>query len=79
MTLRTWIRLNRPWIDEEVHRQVPTLRLNDAERELWVLNDEGLYCAARAAGVDEDGTSGQDRESYTDTQDRDCYTVEEEP
>jgi hypothetical protein len=24
---------------------------------------------------DEDGTSGQDRESYTDDQDRDSYTV----
>jgi hypothetical protein len=27
---------------------------------------------------DEDGTSGQDRESYTDEQDRDSYTVDEQ-
>jgi hypothetical protein len=27
---------------------------------------------------DEDGTSGQDRESYSDTQDRDSYTVDPE-
>ena len=28
---------------------------------------------------DDDGTSGQDRESYTDTQDRDSYTTSSEP
>ena len=26
-------------------------RLNDREREMWILNDEYLYCWARSEGV----------------------------
>jgi hypothetical protein len=29
----------------------PPPRINDKERRLWILNDEGLYRTARSAGV----------------------------
>lgn len=51
MTLKQFVREYRIAIDAVIHRQVPSLRLNDAERRLWVLNDEGLYLWARTCGV----------------------------
>ena len=50
MSLRAWIRQNREMIDTCIKRQVPQAKLNDDERRLWVLNDEGLYQAARQDG-----------------------------
>lgn len=49
--------------------------------DLFSANDETSDCLTSCwatyaeAEPDEDGTSGQDRKSYSDTQDRDNYTV----
>lgn len=45
MTMRAFIRANRAEITAR------TGAANDRERELWVLNDEGLYRWARRCGV----------------------------
>jgi hypothetical protein len=39
MNVRNWIRRNRAQIDAITKSPYK----NDAERELWVMNDEGLY------------------------------------
>lgn len=51
--LREWIRRNRAEIDKAILGRVPNIgdRLNDDERRLWVLNDEGLYLWARGDGA----------------------------
>jgi len=51
-TLRQWIRENREELDEAIRRVVPGARVDDEERRLWVLNDEGLYRWARSEGVE---------------------------
>ena len=51
MTLRQFIRDNRKDLDAAILRVCPGLSLNDEERRLWVLNDEGLYNWARSEGV----------------------------
>ena len=52
MTLKDFIKDNREDIDECIKRVCPNNRyFNDAERENWVLNDEGLYRWARSEGV----------------------------
>ena len=51
MSLREFIKQNRSEIDASIKRVVPNLRINDAERRMWVLNDEGLYRWARFSGV----------------------------
>ena len=51
MTLRQFIREHRAELDEAIHRRVPNVRLDDEERRLWILNDEGLYNWARNEGV----------------------------
>lgn len=51
MTLRQFLKENRDEIDSAIKRVVPNVRLNDSERRLWVLNDEGLYRWARREGV----------------------------
>jgi hypothetical protein len=44
MRLRDFIKENREELDRCIHAVVdPDLRLNDTEREQWILNDEGLY------------------------------------
>ena len=49
MSLRDWIRANRTELDECIRRACPNIaRLDDEERRLWVLNDEGLYNWARS-------------------------------
>ncbi len=52
-SLRDWIRENREEIDRAIQRALknPEFRINDEERRLWVLNDEGLYRWARSEGV----------------------------
>jgi hypothetical protein len=55
MTLRQFIRENRAEIDAAIRNVLPRFgseqRANDAERRLWILNDEGLYRWARSEGV----------------------------
>ena len=51
MTLKQFLKDNREEIDSAIKRVVPNVRLNDSERRLWVLNDEGLYRWARREGV----------------------------
>lgn len=47
-----WVRAHRAEIDAEIERQCPHIgRLNDRERRLWTVNDEGLYLRARADGA----------------------------
>lgn len=50
MTLRDYIRRNREDIDATIRSVVPDARINDEERRMWVMNDEGLYRQARRAG-----------------------------
>lgn len=49
--LRQFIRDNRKELDEYILRVCPNLRLNDRERRLWILNEEGLYRWALSEGV----------------------------
>ena len=63
MTMRQFIRENRAELDRQINTILtrydaknsatprPTPSRNDEERRQWVLNDEGLYHMARAAGV----------------------------
>ncbi|MBI4330347.1 MAG: hypothetical protein HY673_03590 [Chloroflexi bacterium] len=51
MTMSQFIQQHREQLDREIHQRVPNLKLNDEERRLWVLNDEGLYRWARSEGV----------------------------
>ena len=50
-SLREFIREHKSEIDEAIRRQVPNARINDDERRLWILNDEGLYNWARSERV----------------------------
>lgn len=50
MQLRQFIRENRKELDEAIRSVVPDARVNDDERRLWILNDEGLYNWARRSG-----------------------------
>ena len=52
MSMAKFLKQYRKQIDAVIHAQVPQQRINDDERELWVLNDESLYLLARKAGVD---------------------------
>ena len=49
--LAEFIRENRNELDAAIHRVVPGYQLNDSERRVWILNDEGLYRWARSEGV----------------------------
>jgi hypothetical protein len=50
--MREFIRANREELDKMIKGSVPNGgKLNDREREQWILNDEGLYRWARRAGV----------------------------
>lgn len=53
MTLRMFIEKHRDELDEHIRRTLNTtdFRINDEERRLWVLNDEGLYLWAKREGV----------------------------
>ena len=51
MTLKDFIKENREEIDAAIKRVCDNARLNDEERRLWILNDEGLYLWARREGV----------------------------
>ena len=52
-SMRQFIKENRDDLDVfiwQAQNQRFT-RLNDKEREMWILNDEYLYCWARSEGV----------------------------
>ena len=51
VTLNNFIKNNRSELDQYIKNAVPNARINDEERRLWVLNDEGLYSWARSQGV----------------------------
>lgn len=51
MTIQQFIKENRDKIDAAIRRVCDNCRLTDAERQLWILNDEGLYRWARGEGV----------------------------
>jgi rubrerythrin len=50
-SLRQFIRDNKAEIDAAIRRVVPDARIDDDEREMWIMNDEGLYNWARSEGV----------------------------
>lgn len=55
MTLQKFIKENRLAIDQTILRILKYpgefKNLNDKERRLWILNDEGLYNWARSEGI----------------------------
>ncbi len=52
MSLRDFIHANRTQLDECIRRACPNVGiLNDDERRMWIVNDEGLYRWARSEGV----------------------------
>lgn len=51
MTLKEFIKENREEIDAAIKSVVPEATIDNEERRLWILNDEGLYLWARSAGV----------------------------
>ena len=51
ISLRQWIKENRQEIDQCIRRVVPNARIDDDERRMWILNDEGMYRWARSEGV----------------------------
>jgi len=55
MRMREFIRENKNEIDSAINKALGKEgyfpKRNDAEREIWILNDEGLYRWAQSAGV----------------------------
>ena len=51
MTLTQFIRKNKEEIDKVIKRDNTNCNLNNEERRLWILNDEGLYNWARSEDV----------------------------
>lgn len=52
MTLKDFIRQNRPALDDYIKSRAPNIKsLNDEERADWLRNDEFLYTYARSEGV----------------------------
>jgi hypothetical protein len=51
MTLTEFIKENKTEIDQYIKSVCNNCSLNNDERRLWILNDEGLYSWARSEGV----------------------------
>jgi hypothetical protein len=51
MTMQQFIQANKPELDAAITRRVPGVKLNNHERQQWILNDEGLYLWAKSEGV----------------------------
>ena len=51
MTMREFIKENKEEIDSAIKSVCDNCRLNNDERRLWIMNDEGLYRWARSCGV----------------------------
>ena len=50
MSMASFIKENKAEIDAAI-KSVSDVRLNDKERRMWIMNDEGLYRWARSCGV----------------------------
>lgn len=51
-SIREFIREHREELTQAILRACPNAQhINDEERRLWILNDEGLYNWARSEGV----------------------------
>jgi hypothetical protein len=51
MTLRQFVRENREMIDRVIHNVCgDDFKIDNAEREEWVRNDNGLYTYAQGCG-----------------------------
>jgi hypothetical protein len=48
--MASFIKENKAEIDAAI-KSVSDVRLNDKERRMWIMNDEGLYRWARSCGV----------------------------
>jgi hypothetical protein len=52
MNLTQYIRENRARLTDDIMIRCPNITsINDEERRLWILNDEGMYARARSEGV----------------------------
>jgi hypothetical protein len=51
MTLKRFINENKKEIDACIKAQCSNCKIDNEERRLWILNDEGLYLWARREGV----------------------------
>ncbi len=51
MTLKQFVKEYREEIDAVIIAVCPNCKINNQERELWVMNDESLYSLARQSGV----------------------------
>lgn len=53
MTMKEFINNNKDELDRVIIQAVgnPYRRMNNEERRLWILNDEGLYNWAKSEGV----------------------------
>ena len=50
-SITDFIREHKEELDTCIRRACPNVSLNNEERRLWILNDEGLYNWARSEGV----------------------------
>ena len=51
MTMRKFIKTNRDELDDAIRFILPNARLNDSERENWIMNNAELYGWALIEGV----------------------------
>ena len=51
ISMKKFIEENKEAIDAYIKVKAPGQSINDGERRLWILNDEGLYNWARSKGV----------------------------
>ena len=52
MTIEKFIEENKVEIDKAIKRACPSCDLDNDEREMWIMNDEGLYQWAIDEGVE---------------------------
>jgi hypothetical protein len=50
-SIHSFIQENKSEIDSYILKQIPNAKIDDEERRLWILNDEGLYLWAKREGV----------------------------
>ena len=53
MTMQDFIDEHYEEIDEVIKSHVPHCKIDDEEREMWILNDEGLYNWAVSEDVED--------------------------
>lgn len=51
-SIYSFIRKHRKELSDIILQRCPGIRLNDQDRRLWILNDEGLYLWAKSEGVE---------------------------